>query len=273
MQWLLEHLETVFTSLLGVGGLAAGGLGLWGRRVDKKRAETDRERARIELEGAKEEVKAAAIERDTAIAPELLAKVHQLEAKSARYEQLHAEAKDEHQKCREGLELERSQRALVQEHVAVVAEKALAARGGEDDTLTRIIVQMRGAGPESVDALRVLVVDDDEHARRAIARMVTRLGHRALEASSAFDALDVIRMQRVDVVLTDVIMPGFSGLELLAALRRAKQRLAVVLMSGDAQTQLVMPPDLDLLTKPFEAAALGAALERARAGGAVHESR
>jgi CheY-like chemotaxis protein len=187
-----------------------------------------------------------------------------LRGRTEHCEELHEQTRKEKDDCRKGLAEERERSLMLHETVATIAEKALSARGGEDDTLVRIVTRLRSTGPERMHALRVLVVDDDEQGRRAIVRMVSRLGHRTLEAVSAFDALDVIASgEHIDIVVCDVIMPGFSGLELLEALRRVARKVAVIMVSGDADA-LAAASGVETLTKPISLAALTSAIERSR---------
>lgn len=78
--------------------------------------------------------------------------------------------------------------------------------------------------------LRVLVVDDDPQIRRVVRRLLTREGFQVVEAESGEAALALD--PQVDVVLSDVLMPGISGPELLLALRERHPGLPAVLFSG-----------------------------------------
>lgn len=82
----------------------------------------------------------------------------------------------------------------------------------------------------------VLLVDDDPGFLRLLARILVA-GHpslRILEASSAIEGLEIARSQRPDLILLDLLMPGMSGDELLAALRRdpTLARTEVIVMSA-----------------------------------------
>jgi CheY-like chemotaxis protein len=122
----------------------------------------------------------------------------------------------------------------------------------------------------------VLVADDDPDMRRLVATLLRMAGHRVIEASDATQVLDRIestvwRAQRdpIDVIVSDINMPGLSGLDLLAALRCAESNTPVVLITafGDEETR-VEASELGaaaLLDKPFEPQALRAAVAGARA--------
>lgn len=116
----------------------------------------------------------------------------------------------------------------------------------------------------------VLVVDDNHALRRAIRRQLSAAGHRVVEADSAEEALPLIAaLDGLDVLLSDVVMPGMSGTDLAAAARDLRPGLRVVLMTGtdpkDGATPAatVAAGSLPLLRKPFPAGALVAAVEAA----------
>lgn len=88
------------------------------------------------------------------------------------------------------------------------------------------------AGPGVVR--RVLVVDDSAAQRRALARMLERRGYEVLEAACGTDALALLDRDSVDMVISDWMMPGLSGPDLVAALRRRPEgeSLYVVLLTA-----------------------------------------
>ena len=65
----------------------------------------------------------------------------------------------------------------------------------------------------------ILVVDDDESLRRVTQVQLQQAGYRAEASSSGRQALEVLQSRTVDLVLTDLKMPGMSGLELLRAVQ------------------------------------------------------
>jgi PAS domain S-box-containing protein len=108
----------------------------------------------------------------------------------------------------------------------------------------------------------VLVVEDEDAARRLLRRALTRMGYRVLEAPGGEEALELWRKHRreIDVVVTDVVMPGMSGRALVEHLRAEAKALPVVFISGYTEDAL---PDLaalgrrtTLLEKPFTLSAL-----------------
>jgi signal transduction histidine kinase len=110
-------------------------------------------------------------------------------------------------------------------------------------------------------ALDVLLVEDDARVRRAIARMLKYCGHRVHAAQGASAAENVLEQADIDLVLTDVVMPGVSGPELAERLRARRPGLPVLFMSGypgPETRRLGMVASDALLPKPFTLAELEA---------------
>jgi CheY-like chemotaxis protein len=80
--------------------------------------------------------------------------------------------------------------------------------------------------------LRILIVDDDQRMTRTLADILTLAGYEVVEAASGPDALEKIRAQAFDCLLTDVRMPGMDGVELHDRLRQERPGLPVVLMTA-----------------------------------------
>ena len=76
----------------------------------------------------------------------------------------------------------------------------------------------------------VLVVDDDAGIRESAAMALGKVGHRILQASDAGEALRVLREHRVDVVVSDIYMPGQNGVELLQAIAERRDPPRVILI-------------------------------------------
>jgi len=86
---------------------------------------------------------------------------------------------------------------------------------------------------------RILLVDDVPVVRMVISRALSRAGHDVVEASSGEEALRLLETETVDVLLSDVWMPGCGGLALIHQARSINPHLAVVAMSGGSpQTTL-----------------------------------
>lgn len=80
----------------------------------------------------------------------------------------------------------------------------------------------------------VLVVDDEGAIRYSVSKTLQRVGYNVSEAASGEEALDIMKKQHFDVVLTDIRMPGLTGVELLRRIKEAAPDAIVILMTGYA---------------------------------------
>ena len=103
----------------------------------------------------------------------------------------------------------------------------------------------------------VLVVDDEEQVRALTVRILSRYGYNVLEASGVELALSVLDSAdaAVDLVLSDVAMPGLSGKDLFRAISQSRPGLPVVFMSGYAlgvyAPEGLIEEGVKMLPKPF----------------------
>ncbi len=77
----------------------------------------------------------------------------------------------------------------------------------------------------------ILIVDDDTKVRDAINEFIEKSGYRTFTSSSAEEALEIVKSDRVDVVITDVVLPGKDGLELTDIIRQNFD-IDVIIMTG-----------------------------------------
>lgn len=113
----------------------------------------------------------------------------------------------------------------------------------------------------------VLVVDDKELMRDSVAAALRRAGFEVSTADRGEGALEHIAQRRPDVVVTDLKMPGLSGIELLDRIRRIDDELPVVLMTAfgtiETAVEAMRLGAFDYITKPFEGDELVIAIKRA----------
>jgi two-component system cell cycle sensor histidine kinase/response regulator CckA len=117
------------------------------------------------------------------------------------------------------------------------------------------------AKPSTILALRklgtALVCEDDPHVQAGICECLESFGMVVLKSASATEALNIAREKRPDLLVTDIIMPGMSGLALVNAIRDCHPHLKVLLMTGYAEEesvkQAVEDHSMALLQKPFTA--------------------
>lgn len=108
--------------------------------------------------------------------------------------------------------------------------------------------------------LQVLLVEDNVDALEGLVEMTGLLGHEAHGCTSAENALAMLHNRSFDLMITDVGLPGISGLELARRVRTLKP-LEVAVASGYAREDDV-PPDVGWLMKPFGIDEYAALLDR-----------
>ena len=113
---------------------------------------------------------------------------------------------------------------------------------------------------------RVLVVDDMEAIRLALVKCLHMSGYEVMAASSGGEALELLRTQRFDLLLTDQTMPGLSGLELTDAVSRMHPDMPIVVLTGNTDVELARDSlqrgASDFVTKPVNIRELPILIER-----------
>ena len=133
----------------------------------------------------------------------------------------------------------------------------------------------------SAPGVRVLIVDDDLALRTILSVMLTQSAFVCRTAASGEEALRLLENQPTDVVISDLRMPGISGMDLLVEVRERYPRLAFLMVTGEDETRVgVRAMQLgadDYLLKPFDAdVALGSlyrALQKKKLEREVQEYR
>ncbi len=113
----------------------------------------------------------------------------------------------------------------------------------------------------------LLLVDDDPNTLASLSRAFRLAGHEATVCDNANRALDLLRTETFDLVLSDVVMPGKSGLELLDDLKKNGVKIPIVLISGQANIEMAVKATklgaLDFLEKPLSTDKLLVTVENA----------
>ncbi len=107
---------------------------------------------------------------------------------------------------------------------------------------------------------RILVIDDQEPIRRIVRRALENERHEVLDASDGELGMQLLERETVDIVITDIFMPGQDGIVTLREIRKKFPSLNVIVMSGgDSTGMLDLRKDAELLgavkslQKPFTA--------------------
>ncbi|MEO6579730.1 MAG: ATP-binding protein [Sphingomicrobium sp.] len=101
--------------------------------------------------------------------------------------------------------------------------------------------------------LRVLLVEDNDQVREFGEQLLVELGCEVVTANGAEQALELLRTTDIELLLSDVVMPGMSGVDLARAARAMRPQLAVLLATGYSDELLRNEPDFPILSKPYGA--------------------
>lgn len=120
---------------------------------------------------------------------------------------------------------------------------------------------------EKKDAVVILIVDDDELVRMTLSVLVSSLGYHCLVAGDGVEAIAVLKSTAVDLVFSDIVMPGMDGLELLAHVKENYKETDVIISTGyyekASYSEVIKAGALDFIKKPIDQAELEAKLARA----------
>jgi len=153
---------------------------------------------------------------------------------------------------------------------------AIKSRVGEGTTITLFLPrsladadpELAQAAPPATAAGReavVLVVEDDLLVRNVLTPALGAHGFRVITAGDAAEALEILETQPVDVVFSDIVMPGsMNGVGLATSIRRDHPAIQVVLATGYSEDAAV-PPGIRIISKPYEIATVAEALRDALA--------
>jgi putative two-component system response regulator len=113
----------------------------------------------------------------------------------------------------------------------------------------------------------ILVVDDDPYVLESISILLRAYGFTVLTSDSASSAMQVIQRSPIDVVLTDIKMPGMTGVDLLGMIHKFDPQIPVILMTAyaelDVAVDAIKKGAFDFITKPYNADYLIHTIEKA----------
>ena len=105
----------------------------------------------------------------------------------------------------------------------------------------------------------ILVVDDEEGCREVLARILTKAGYEVLQAADGFEALSLLEKSKIDIVISDILMPALNGYTLVARLRAKWPSMPVILTTGFLSqdgAKNMMNGSVDFIPKPINAETL-----------------
>ncbi|MFN2636149.1 MAG: response regulator [Gemmatimonadaceae bacterium] len=116
----------------------------------------------------------------------------------------------------------------------------------------------------------ILLVDDEQAVRSIVMKILRRANYNVLEAQSGVEALAIAESHagRIDLVISDMYMPGMRGPEVVQALQPKRPGLRALFISGyaDQDSRTAVPTGANFLNKPFSGQELAAAVEAALKG-------
>ena len=115
-------------------------------------------------------------------------------------------------------------------------------------------------------SMTILVIDDDAHIRSSIGKFLIARGHTVIEAANGERGVEVVESQAVDIVITDVKMPGMDGFEVLWQVRSVAPEIEVIVITGVKESEhafrALRAGAFDFFSKPFKVEDLNAAIQR-----------
>lgn len=115
--------------------------------------------------------------------------------------------------------------------------------------------------------ITILAVDDEPNMRRLLEISLRQAGYRAMSASHGREALEIIQQQQIDLVVSDLHMPGMNGLQLLETLRKEYEHLPFIMVTAQGEIKTAVEAmklgASDYILRPFELETLEVAIEKA----------
>lgn len=120
-----------------------------------------------------------------------------------------------------------------------------------------------------VKDLKVMIVDDSDFSRSIINKMLTEEGYEVIgEAAGAEEALNVLKDKKPHVIITDIVMPSISGIELTEKITKNFEEIFVIVISSLSQEHVVLEAigagASDFIAKPIQKQQLVDSLEKLR---------
>lgn len=101
----------------------------------------------------------------------------------------------------------------------------------------------------------ILVVDDEGAYRELLAKILSKAGYEIVQAGDGFAALSVLEKSKIDLVISDILMPGMNGYSLVARLRAKWPNMPVILTTGflsEDTAKNMMNGSVGFIPKPID---------------------
>jgi len=103
--------------------------------------------------------------------------------------------------------------------------------------------------------MRILIAEDDELILKTVEHKLLKEGYEVLISRNGKDAINLIEETEVDLIITDIMMPFASGIEMLSALKNLKKQIPVIMLSSMGQEDVILEAfqmgAADFMVKPF----------------------
>lgn len=128
------------------------------------------------------------------------------------------------------------------------------------------------------DKKKVLVVDDEQDVRDILDSVLKKLDYIPFVAESGDEALDILKNNKIDVILSDLYMPGMDGIELLKRVRTLRKNIVFLIITAhptiETAVDAIKKGAYDYLTKPFHIEEVRVKINRAiEKSGLTHSLR
>ncbi len=111
-----------------------------------------------------------------------------------------------------------------------------------------------------MDKKKILVVDDEEDVRETLSTVLENLDYEPYMAADGEEALNVIRNKPIDIILSDLYMPGMNGIELLKRVKSEKKGIVFLMITAhptiETAVDAIKKGAYDYLTKPLKRSGL-----------------
>ena len=101
----------------------------------------------------------------------------------------------------------------------------------------------------------ILVAEDDELILKTIEHKLKKQGYEVLLSRDGLHAIETFKSEKIDLIITDIMMPFASGIEILSAVRAQNKEIPVIMLSSMGQEDVILEAfDLgasDFIVKPF----------------------
>jgi two-component system, response regulator, stage 0 sporulation protein F len=102
----------------------------------------------------------------------------------------------------------------------------------------------------------ILIVDDEEGLREGLSKLLEDEGYAVECAEDGEKALNIVRSTHIDLMLTDMRMPGMSGIELLKQVRKIREEIGVIILTGYGEIESYIEAmnfgAMEYVSKPFK---------------------